>query len=174
MLIPFPFGLEERCSAHKKFRLSCVSDKFVVLDQGDGTKYMVTKLLVNDGYLDVTSMLNDSSSSDDQVVIVHTSNGDFDYRISLEAMRGFIEFSQEFDIKMRWAVSNLTCDIAKQRSSSYACISAHSECVNVTHGVLYLGYRCKCSQGFGGNPYVRGLDGCTGLSLSHTHTFWNP
>lgn len=74
---------------------------------------MVTKLLVNDGYLGVTSMLNDSSSSDDQVVVIHTSNGDFDYnRLSSEAMRGFIEFSQEFDIRMSWAVSNLTCAIA--------------------------------------------------------------
>ena len=39
---------------------------------------MVTKLLVNDRYLGVTSILNDSSSRDDQVVVVHTSNGDFD------------------------------------------------------------------------------------------------
>jgi hypothetical protein len=127
---------------------------------------MVTKLLVNDGYLGVTSMLNDSSSSDDQVVVVHTSNGDFDYRILSESMRSFIEFTQEFDIKMRWAVSNLTCATASQRNGTYACVSPHSECVNVTHGTLYLGYRCECSQGFDGNPYVKSPDGCTGLSLT--------
>ncbi|TKW40189.2 hypothetical protein SEVIR_1G232300v4 [Setaria viridis] len=158
MSIPFPFGLEEGCFAHQKFRLSCVSDKFVVLDREDGTKYKVTTLQVDDGYLGVTSMLNDSSSSDDEVVVVHTTDGDFDYRVPREAMRNLIEFSQEFDIRMRWAVSNLTCGTASQRSTTYACISAHSQCVNVTHGTLYLGYRCKCLPGFYGNPYVQ--DGC--------------
>ncbi|KAF8748968.1 hypothetical protein HU200_012775 [Digitaria exilis] len=160
MSIPFPFGFEEGCFAHQKFRLSCVSDKYIVLDRGDGTKYQVTTLSVNDGYLGVTSMLNDSSSSDDEVIVVHTTNGDFDYRVPREAMRNLIEFSQEFDIRMRWAVANLTCGTASERSTTYACISAHSECVNVTHGTLYLGYRCKCRGGFYGNPYVQGVDGC--------------
>ncbi|XP_066332014.1 wall-associated receptor kinase 3-like isoform X2 [Miscanthus floridulus] len=164
MSIPFPFGLEEHCCAQPKFQLSCVSNKTVVLDRGDGTRFMVTKLSVNDGYLGVTSMLNDSSSSDDQVVVVHTSNGDFDYRISSEYVRSFIEFTQEFDIKMRWAVSNLTCATALQRNGTYACVSPHSECVNVTHGTLYLGYRCECSQGFDGNPYVKSPDGCTDIN----------
>ena len=170
MSIPFPFGLEEGCFAHQKFQLSCVSDKFLVLDRGDGTKYQVTTLLVDDGYLGVTSMLNDSSSNDDEVVVVHTTNGDFDYRIPREAMRNLIEFSQEFDIRMRWAVANLTCRTASHRTTTYACISAHSQCVNVTHGTLYLGYRCKCLSGFAGNPYVQ--DGCTGLSLTLTVVYF--
>lgn len=106
-------------------------------------------------------MLNDSSSNDDEVVVVHTTNGDFDYRIPREAMRNLIEFSQEFDIRMRWAVANLTCRTASHRTTTYACISAHSQCVNVTHGTLYLGYRCKCLSGFAGNPYVQ--DGCTDI-----------
>jgi len=161
MSIPFPFGLEEGCFAHQKFQLSCVSDKFLVLDRGDGTKYQVTTLLVDDGYLGVTSMLNDSSSNDDEVVVVHTTNSDFDYRIPREAMRNLIEFSQEFDIRMRWVVANLTCRTASHRTTTYACISAHSQCVNVTHGTLYLGYRCKCLSGFAGNPYVQ--DGCTDI-----------
>jgi hypothetical protein len=140
-----------------------VSDKFLVVDRGDGARYQVTTLQVDDGFLGVTSMLNDSSSNDDEVVVVHTTNGDFDYRVPREAMRNLIEFSQEFDIRMRWAVSNLTCGIASQRSATYACISANSKCVNVTHGTLYLGYRCKCQPGFYGNPYVQ--DGCKGQFL---------
>ncbi|CAO2039591.1 unnamed protein product [Urochloa humidicola] len=161
MSIPFPFGIEEGCFAHEKFQLGCVSDNLVVLNRGDDTKYHVTTLSVDGGYLDVTSMLNDSSSNNDEVVVVHTTNGDYDSRLSTEVMRGLVEFSQEFDIRMRWAIANLTCEIASQRSTSYACISAHSECINVTHGTLYLGYRCKCSHGFDGNPYVQ--DGCTDI-----------
>ena len=69
MSIHFPFGLEEGCFAHEKFRLGCVSDnKFTVLDRGDGIiKYQVTALSVDGGYLGVTRMLNDSSSSEDYV-----------------------------------------------------------------------------------------------------------
>ncbi|TVU29281.1 hypothetical protein EJB05_20841, partial [Eragrostis curvula] len=69
MPIPFPFGMEEGCFAHEKFRLSCVSDKFTVLDRGVGTKYQVTTLSINDGYLGVTSMVNDSSNNDDEGIV---------------------------------------------------------------------------------------------------------
>uniref|UniRef100_K3YYT1 Protein kinase domain-containing protein n=1 Tax=Setaria italica TaxID=4555 RepID=K3YYT1_SETIT len=160
MSIPFPFGLEESCFAHKKFQLHCVSDKFTVLDQGDGTKYQVTALSVNDGYLGVTSILNDSSSSNSDLLIVQTINGDFHISSRKDAITIGFEFSQEFNIRMRWAVTNLTCESASQRSTTYA---DHSECVIVTHGTLYIGYCCKCSSGFDGNPYVKGFYGCTDI-----------
>jgi hypothetical protein len=97
--------------------------------QVHGAKYQVTNLSVDGGYLNVTSMLNDSSSSDDEMLIYHTMNGEFGADIREDIMKGFSEFSQEFDIRMRWAVTNLTCESASQRSTTYACISAHSECV---------------------------------------------
>lgn len=130
MSILFPFGLEEGCFAHEKFQLGCVLDNnIIVLDRGHGAKYQVTNLSVDGGYLNVTSMLNDSSSSDDEMLIYHTMNGEFGADIREDIMKGFSEFSQEFDIRMRWAVTNLTCESASQRSTTYACISAHSECV---------------------------------------------
>ncbi|CAL5020974.1 unnamed protein product [Urochloa decumbens] len=162
MSIPFPFGMDEGCFAHEKFRLGCVFDnKFTILDRGSGAKYHVTNLSIDGGFLDVKGMLtNDSSNNDDEVIIAHKMiNGQFETGISSEyVMRDFTEFSQEFNIRMRWVVTNLTCKSALQRSPTYACISTHSECINVTHGMLYLGYRCKCLSGFYGNPYV--LDGC--------------
>ncbi|WVZ74652.1 hypothetical protein U9M48_022812 [Paspalum notatum var. saurae] len=164
MSIPFPFGLEEGCFAHKKFSLSCVSDQFTILDREDDVKYQVTTLSIDAGYLGVTSMMNNSSSSDDEVIVVHTINSDFQYIQPREdAMRGLVGFT-DFDIKMRWAVTNLTCESAQQRNKTYACISAYSECVNVTHGTLYLGYGCKCRSGYTGNPYVQDdQDGCTDI-----------
>jgi hypothetical protein len=169
MSIPFPFGLEEGCFAHEKFRLGCVSDnKFTVLDRGIGERYQVTALSVGGGYLGVTRMLNDSSSSEDyvQLIVAHLFDGNIVETVQDVMERDVTEFYQEFDIRMRWAVTNLTCESALQRSQTYACTSHHSECVNVTYGTLYVGYRCKCSSGFDGNPYIKGFDGCKGLSLS--------
>ncbi|CAL4968317.1 unnamed protein product [Urochloa decumbens] len=160
MSIPFPFGLEKGCFAHEKFQLGCIDEKFTVLNQKHIT-YHVTNLSVEGGYLDLTNMpLNDSSSSDDQVVLVHTFRNNDSILTREEYTDYSIDTSQDFDIRKSWAVTNLACESASQRSTTYACISDHSECVNVTHGTLYLGYRCKCSSGFDGNPYVKGFDGC--------------
>ena len=64
------------------------------------------------------------------------------------------------------AVTNLTCPMAMgmQYRDMYACRSFNSTCLNVTHGngTMHLGYRCKCSKGFAGNPYVP--DGCTDVN----------
>uniref|UniRef100_A0A453MV49 Protein kinase domain-containing protein n=1 Tax=Aegilops tauschii subsp. strangulata TaxID=200361 RepID=A0A453MV49_AEGTS len=63
---------------------------------------------------------------------------------------------------MQWAVANLTCSEAQQNTSGYACVSTNSICipVNITQDFTYnIGYRCKCLDGFQGNPYVR--NACT-------------
>ncbi|XP_052109514.1 wall-associated receptor kinase 3-like [Arachis duranensis] len=62
---------------------------------------------------------------------------------------------QSFPVVVDWAVGNQTCEEAQKNTSSYACRADKSECYNSTKG---LGYVCKCSTGFGGNPYLVG--GC--------------
>ncbi|KAL6907935.1 hypothetical protein ACP4OV_002105 [Aristida adscensionis] len=52
-----------------------------------------------------------------------------------------------------WAMKNGFCGAD---STADACISAHSHCVNATHGP---GYLCNCSKG---NPYV--INGCTNIN----------
>ncbi|CAO2184604.1 unnamed protein product [Urochloa humidicola] len=72
------------------------------------------------------------------------------------------DFSELYGI-WKWVISNTTCDLAKNENHTrYACISANSECTNVTHGHVYIGYRCKCSQGYEGNPYIS--NGCNDIN----------
>ncbi|CAL9111759.1 unnamed protein product, partial [Musa textilis] len=54
-----------------------------------------------------------------------------------------------------WAIGNETCKAAKLNKTSYACISANSECFDSSNGP---GYLCYCLSGYQGNPYL--LNGC--------------
>lgn len=57
-----------------------------------------------------------------------------------------------------WALGEHdTCEEAKSKPESYACVSSNSECLNSSNGP---GYICNCSKGYEGNPYL--VNGCLG------------
>ncbi|WVZ74506.1 hypothetical protein U9M48_022681 [Paspalum notatum var. saurae] len=158
--IPFPFGLEEGCFGNQRFQLNCTKEGDTLFIMG-GVEYHVTNVSVENGTLTVSNMVSNANSSDETIV------GQFDERSGgLHAnnpVEDVFEFSVEYGIVIRWAITNSTCQQAKQNYSDYACRSVNSSCLHVTHKEIFLGYRCSCSSGFEGNPYIR--DGCTGISI---------
>ncbi|KAG7944771.1 hypothetical protein I3843_15G120400, partial [Carya illinoinensis] len=60
-----------------------------------------------------------------------------------------------FPLVLDWAIGNQTCEDAKKDLTGYACKANNSECYDSTNGP---GYRCNCSSGYYGNPYLS--DGC--------------
>ncbi|VAI63605.1 unnamed protein product [Triticum turgidum subsp. durum] len=163
--IPFPFGIEKGCYAAEKFRLNCTSENITILDRS--AKYIVANISVNEGYLTVREIQNNSRYSDEDLTVVGYTN---DGRMELEDIvdRYGFYLSEEYDMKMWWSVDNLTCpvDMSKQRSGAYACRSVNSTCIPVTrrhgNGTMQLGYRCQCSPNYEGNPYTP--DGCTDVN----------
>ncbi|XP_038971943.1 putative wall-associated receptor kinase-like 16 isoform X2 [Phoenix dactylifera] len=63
--------------------------------------------------------------------------------------------TEKIPVTLSWAVRDKSCEEARNNRTSFACKAENSYCVNSTNGG---GYRCNCSEGFEGNPYLE--DGC--------------
>uniref|UniRef100_A0A804LSZ9 Protein kinase domain-containing protein n=1 Tax=Zea mays TaxID=4577 RepID=A0A804LSZ9_MAIZE len=161
--VPFPFGIEEGCYANDNLRLNCtINDTTLILDRGYA-QYCVTNLSLDDGLLMVTNMLNATSFNNMERVVITNYDGYYQngfYSTDEDVVDGNYDFSQE-DTTIKWFIANITCQKAMQNNATYACVSDNSICKDVMRGNIRDGYRCKCSDGFQGNPYLQ--NNCTDI-----------
>ncbi|KAJ1271929.1 hypothetical protein BS78_06G163800 [Paspalum vaginatum] len=140
--IPFPFGMELGCFARIHLYLACNPGPNPPVLQM--TEYsVVTDISIDQGTLSIQELSGTADSLDGQDST-------------------FYAFSGESGV-VKWAVDNSTCENAMAKEDGYMCVSTHSECLGVTDDRTgrHLGYRCICSSGFQGNPYIE--DGCVDI-----------
>ncbi|KAM3278948.1 hypothetical protein ACQJBY_046319 [Aegilops geniculata] len=141
--VQFPFGFEAGCFAREEFHLNCTnmtsSDALVMLEDKQ-----VIDMNVDDGTINVTISEQQHWTS-----------------IS-EPERNPLFLPYGFFLSIKWVAAHLSCTEAQQNGSGYACVSTNSKCVEVTAERIYAGYRCKCSDGFQGNPYIQ--SGCRDIN----------
>ncbi|CAL9201619.1 unnamed protein product, partial [Musa hybrid cultivar] len=137
--ISFPFGLKEHCYRSQAFALTCnkTSNPPTLLFH---RHYIVHSISLDDGQL-VASAPNRTTTN---------ATGPF---TQLEQLSTF-----------SWVIESQNCEEARQEArkneTTFACVDKNSLCVNITktYNEDIWGYRCKCSKGYQGNPYI--ADGC--------------
>ncbi|KAK1286844.1 Wall-associated receptor kinase 2 [Acorus calamus] len=69
-------------------------------------------------------------------------------------------------VVLDWAIGNETCEVAKMKPD-YACVSKNSFCYDSTNGP---GYRCNCTVGYEGNPYLQDIGRCEDIDECKTQS----
>uniref|UniRef100_K4A5I8 Protein kinase domain-containing protein n=1 Tax=Setaria italica TaxID=4555 RepID=K4A5I8_SETIT len=133
--IPFPFGLEPGCFAKRRFQLYCTSNRTLIAKPP--AKYEVTNISLDEGLMYVNK-LSESEDANTNYLSIYYGGSDY--------------FGQQL-------IYGLEKSGLSEEYGAWSCIN--SECLGVTHGTIYIGYRCKCSPGFEGNPYIQ--NGCTDI-----------
>ncbi|KAF8698795.1 hypothetical protein HU200_035053 [Digitaria exilis] len=144
---------KQGCFAKTRFQLNCASNRTLIARPP--AKYEVTNISLDEGLLYVNKLPESEDANTNYLSIYYGGSDYFGQQLIYGLEKS--DLSEEYGA-WSWSVTNLTCESAKH-NSNYACLSTNSECLGVTHGTAYIGYRCKCSPGFEGNPYVQ--NGCT-------------
>lgn len=143
--VPYPFGLEEGCYRDESFALTCndTATPPILLLNFSYSLAPVSNILLEQGQLELRK-----------------TDG-YIFEIPSDADKPFMFLNES--AMFSWVIQYQSCEEAMQNRTTYACRGDQSICLNanITNSVgIHLGYRCKCTDGYEGNPYVS--DGCEG------------
>ncbi|KAF7082192.1 hypothetical protein CFC21_086073 [Triticum aestivum] len=143
--VPFPFGLEDGCSARTSFQLNCTNSSTSTL------QFLVESYGIHNTYVKYINIMKGL------VNVKYSLYDEHAHSVRIPKDPGLYVTSWEVASQL-WAVANLTCQEAQKNRTGYACVSINSTCLGVNSEQVYVGYHCKCMAGFYGNPYI--ADGC--------------
>ncbi|KAG6505989.1 hypothetical protein ZIOFF_031303 [Zingiber officinale] len=129
--VPFPFGLKENCYRSREFALSCNEST-----QPPTLLYQIQDQL--------------------KVNAISLEDGQLEFSPYDQAVYGFVKYitSQKTQEIYNWTVGYQTCDDVMKNKSTFACLARHSSCLDMSVPKNHKGYRCKCMDGYEGNPYI--------------------
>ncbi|XP_040383446.1 wall-associated receptor kinase 3-like [Oryza brachyantha] len=100
---------------------------------------------------------NNSTSPCSYITVMETTTFNFN-QTYFKSTAFYDTYKGLASVSLDWIITMDSCDKVERNTTSYACVSERSSCVNDPKG----GYRCKCSDGYEGNPYVK--DGCQDIN----------
>ncbi|KAG8063956.1 hypothetical protein GUJ93_ZPchr0004g40374 [Zizania palustris] len=94
-------------------------------------------------------------------VLMDASNFTFSTTYLTSPMEFNNSYGGQAPVVLDWAIRAHNSCVEAQKDPKFMCKSEHSSCVNSSNGP---GYICNCTEGYRGNPYLQGPNGCQGAS----------
>ncbi|KAG8063948.1 hypothetical protein GUJ93_ZPchr0004g39269 [Zizania palustris] len=101
-------------------------------------------------------------------VLMDTSNFTFSTTYLTSPMEFNNSYGGQAPVVLDWAIRTHNSCVEAQKDPKFMCKSEHSSCVNSSNGP---GYICNCTEGYRGNPYLQGPNGCQALLRQNDEFF---
>ncbi|XP_074318899.1 wall-associated receptor kinase-like 10 [Silene latifolia] len=152
--ILYPFGPSKDCAMDDDYIISCHVDNYT-----DTPRFLNTSSQV----LEISDTQITIASRGPLVDIFNLSSKGNPWGDLSDKPYMLPGFMKESYVVLEWFVGNDSCINARKNPSAYAC-KEKSFCVDVDKALGVKGYRCKCINGYEGNPYNSGAAGCVDIN----------